>query len=115
MSRKGCLKTKMGRSSSQKVACMCTHIHCLNRLEGSGRLKFKWTCLEYKDQQKLERPHFDDNEDFKCPICHCQCAVLYYWSEENKLVAQSKQEIVESTGTKAQSKVDSFLGSLILL
>ena len=64
---------------------------------------------------KLERPHFDDNGDCKCPSCCCQCAILYHRSEKKKLTAQAKQKIIESMSTKSQSKIDIFWGSLMLL
>ena len=49
MSRKGGPNPKRGRSISQKLACLCILINFLNRIDGSGYLKYEWACLEYKE------------------------------------------------------------------
>ena len=54
-SRKGDKKPKMGRSISMKLACLCTRMHYLNRIDGVGCLKCKWSCIESTKQAKMER------------------------------------------------------------
>ena len=107
-SRKGSTKPKMGKCLSRKLACLCYRIHCLNRPDGVGCLKCEWACFEHKNIEG--RPYFDNNEDCTCPICLCQCSVVYHRNEEKKLAAQAKFEIMESLNTKPQSRIDGFFG-----
>ena len=107
-SRKGGPKPKMGRALSMKLACLCTRMHCMNRPDGVGCLKCEWACFENKD--KTVRPYFDENKDCTCPICRCQCSVVYFRNEEKKLAAQAKFEILESLDTKSQTRIDGFHG-----
>ena len=91
-----------------KLACLCMQMHCMNRPDVVGCLKCEWACFENKD--KTVRPYFDENQDCTCPICRCQCLVVYYCNKEKKLAAQAKFEILESLNTKPQTRIDGFYG-----
>ena len=78
-------KPKIGKSLSQKLMCLCTRLHCLNRTGGNGCFKCEWACLEAVNQNSEIRPYFDSDMNCMCPVCTCQCSVVYYRHEEKNL------------------------------
>ena len=109
-SRKG-PKPKMGNKSvSQKLMCLCTRLHCLNRTGGNGCFKCEWACVESKNQGTGKRPYFDEDMNCVCPFCTCQCSVVYYRHEEKSLAIQEKEEFLLQIDTKPQVKLSSFFG-----
>ena len=51
-SRKGERKPKMGRSISRKLACLCTRMNYVGRMDGVGCLKCEWACFEFKKAKR---------------------------------------------------------------
>ena len=109
VSRKG-PKPKVGRSISQKLMCLCTRMHCLNRSDGNGCFKCEWACTEAHKQDSSTRPYFDQNMNCVCPVCICQCSVVYFRHEEKRLAIQAKEEYLTEIDKKPQSKIGSFIG-----
>ena len=81
-SRRGCTKPKMGRLLTRRLACLCSRMNCLNRSDGIGCMKCEWVCIRFRKANKTSRPYFNDNGDCTCPICSCNCSVVYFRSEE---------------------------------
>ena len=69
---------KAGRSISQKLACLCTCLHRMNRLDGNGCMKCQWAYKDAIQKEQLYRPWFDDNMNCTCPICDCQFSIVYF-------------------------------------
>ena len=90
--------------------CLCTRMHCLNRTGGSGCLKCEWACDEAINQSSDKRPYFDSDMNCVCPVCFCQCSVIYYRHEEKRLAVQAKEEYFLQIDKKPQAKLDSFFG-----
>lgn len=109
-SRKITTKSKVGQPLSIKLACLCTMMYCLNRPDGVGSLKCEWVCIEQKKLNKESRSYFDTNEDCQCHICNCQCMMVYYCHEENKLAVQTKENFMASIDTKPLQKIIGFFG-----
>ena len=109
-SRRGDRKPTMGRSMSRKLACLCSRMNCLGRMDGVGCLKCEWACIEFKKAERKSRPYFDENLECQCKICECTCDVVYFRSEEKKLATQAKEDTIQKLDTKLQTKIDGFYG-----
>lgn len=96
-------KPKMGRMMTGRLACLYTRMNCLNCSNGVGCMMCKWACLEFKKANRKSRPYFDSNSDCKCKICACQCSVVYFCSEEKKLVQQAREDKLAELDTKPQT------------
>ena len=89
-------------------------MHCLNFPDGVGCLKYERACIKAK-KSKLSKdtdisPYFDMNLDCTCLICACQCSVVYFRHEGERMAKHAKEELLERLNTKPQSKIDGFFG-----
>ena len=62
---------KIGKQKTRKLACLCTRMNCLGRMDGVGCFKCEWACFEFKKAKRKSRPYFDQNMECKCKICAC--------------------------------------------
>ena len=94
---------------SQQLACMCSRMNCLSRIDGIGCLKCSRMCTNYSGVNSYARPMFDANLNCTCGVCACQCTALYYRDQTSKLAMQSQIEREQKLTGKKQSKLSAFL------
>ena len=99
-------KPRVGRLISQQLACMCTCIHCMNSIEGTGCFKYELLCKLAQDKGQLHRPYVDDNCNFICPVSICQYSAVYYRQERKCLSEQIQTKLQEKNQQKPQTKID---------
>ena len=102
-------KPREGHMTSQELTCLCCRMNCLNSMDGSGCFFCEQACKNAKNQGDLGRPFFDDNFNCTCPICQCQCDVVYHRHEAIKLAKQTQSELEIIRDTSKQTCLDSFL------
>ena len=94
--------------TSQKLACMCSRLNCMSRLDGLGCMKCMRICKEYRDKDSYARPMFDSNLNCTCDVCDCNCTALYYRDQSAKLALQSKAERQEKMTKMKDTKISAF-------
>ena len=103
-------RPKAGIIYTQELACMCTRMHCLNRIDGAGCFRCKDACSNAIQAGRDDRPFFYTNFECTCIICTCQCSVLFFRHDGKKLAIQARKAREEKYNTSSQTKMDRFLG-----
>ena len=101
-------KPKMPKMMSQQLACMCSRMHCLDRVDGKGCFVCELACKNAKSAGRDDRPYFDKNWNCTCPVCNCNCSVVYFCHNSCDLPKQTQKEVEERMDTKQQTKIDAF-------
>jgi len=101
-------KPQAGKSITQQLACMCQKLHCLSNNTGHGCFTCEQACKNAIAAGRNDRPYFD--KDFKCvcPVCACECSVLYYRHQGKSLATQAQKDRDEALGQKKQPTMDAF-------
>lgn len=75
---------------TQHLACVCVKMNCLDKKNGSGCFKCEIAYENAIEQGSDVRPYFNANFECTCHICRCECSVIYYRHEANRLARQRK-------------------------
>ena len=103
-------KPRPGKLLTQHLACICVKMNCLDKTNGSGCFKCEIACDNAIEQGSDVRPYFNANFECTCHICKCECSVIYYRHEANKVSRQRKIDKEKANQTMSQPKLDSFYG-----
>ena len=104
------VKPRPNKSISQQLACICTKMNCLDKINGSGCFKCEIACTNAIEQNSDIRPFFDLNFECKCKICICECEVVYFRHEAKKLARQRQIDDEKKNETLSQPKLETFCG-----
>ena len=88
---------------------MCNRLNCTSRLDGVGCLKCMKICKEYCNKKSYARPMFDDDLNYTCDVCECNCTALYYRDQSAKLAIQSQEEREDIFLPKNITKLSTFI------
>ena len=67
-------------------------------------------CKNAKEAGRNDCPFYNTDFQYECPVCTCQCRVLFYRHDGKKLAVQSQKDREEKMNFRCQSKMDRFLG-----
>ena len=101
-------RPKAEKSKSVQLACMCCRMNCFNSIDGSGCFFCEKACKDAKAAGRDDRPFFDKNFECTCPICKCQCNVVYFRDEGHMLARQTQIELEDKSKSKSQTTMNSF-------
>jgi len=104
------VKPRPEKSLTQQLACICTKMNCLDKVNGSGCFKCESACTNAIEQNSDIRPYFDANFECKCKICICECEVVYFRHEAKKLARQRQIDDEKNNEALVQPKLENFIG-----
>jgi len=101
-------KPQAGKSITQQLACMGQKLHCLSNNTGHGCFTCEQACKNAIAAGRNDRPYFDKDFKCACPVCACECSVLYYRHQGKYLATQAQKDRDEALGQKKQPTMDAF-------
>ena len=85
-------KSLEGKMTSQELTCLCSRMNCLNSIDDTGCFICEQACKNAKLAGRDDRPYFDKNFNCTCPVCTCQCDVIYHRHDTSNLERQTQKE-----------------------
>jgi len=109
LKRRG-VKPCAAKTMTQHLACTCLKMSCLSKANVLGCIQCEISCVNAIEQGSDVRPYFDANFKCTCQICRCECCVIYFCHEANKIAKQQQLDNKKTSQALLQLKIDSFLG-----